>query len=214
MVFNGRKYPHFLKFQFSALILTRFWGGRLNGIDGNQSDVMERFIILLRHGESTDRQAGQTDFERTLTERGERSILQLGDVLMNEKIFPDIIFSSNAVRTVQTTEAVSSVHKNYKPRIMYEPSLYQGTYEEYQHHISKIELPYSTLMVVGHNPSISVLISSFTNNYIKALQPGQAALIQINDRADSNFKSLSGNFIKLIGPFLRAIEINFGGIRK
>ena len=162
---------------------------------------MFRKIILLRHGESADRQKGQTDFERMLTERGRHSITQLGLFFSREKIFPDIILSSNAVRTTQTTQTLVDALQDLKPTIIYDPALYHGGDRDYEKSILKIKEPMELLVVVGHNPTISSFVGAITGNYSRAFQPGQSALIELDGNSES-ILSLSGTLTKYIGPFL------------
>lgn len=158
-------------------------------------------IILLRHGESADKQTGQTDFDRILTVRGSQSITQLGVYLNSEKIFPEIILASPATRTTQTVQEMFRVLNNPKPTIIYDPILYHGYDDDYRNSISRILNSIKVLMVVGHNPSISSLVGSLTGNYSKALRPGEAAFIQLND-SKLKLKSESGSLEKFVGPLI------------
>jgi phosphohistidine phosphatase len=163
---------------------------------------MFQCIILLRHGESADKQAGQTDFDRVLTGRGRHSILQLGQHLIAEKIFPDIILSSSAVRTQETTQTLTGIPEAPKSRIIFEPALYLGLDDDYIEVIHKVERPSGILMIVGHNPTISALVGWITNHYSKALLPGQAAHILL-DTSFERPNEISGKLVQLIGPFLK-----------
>ena len=162
----------------------------------------EQTIILLRHGESADKQPGQPDFERMLTDRGRRSIEQLALELSGKKIFPDSILSSDAVRAVQTTQAVLSACSALSPYILYNHDLFHGMDDVYLDAVVNLDKPMKRLMVVGHNPSISSFIGKLTGNYKVSLHPGQAALIHFHDGTD--FKSIAGAGVLegLIGPFL------------
>jgi len=164
--------------------------------------MMLHSIVLIRHGESADKQANQTDFDRILTVRGAESIHRLGMRLKEEKIFPDGIISSDAVRTVQTTRALSSILETPEPSIHFQHSLYNSPDEKYLDCISGIEKEFGLLMLVGHNPSISSVIGRITGEYSTALHPGQAAFIQLF-RSDVELKPLAGKLIRLIGPFLK-----------
>jgi phosphohistidine phosphatase len=156
-------------------------------------------IILVRHGESADKQRSQSDFDRLLTQQGNDSIERLGSFLIKEKLLPKNILSSDAARTTQTTEALLRTLTTAKPQITYEHELYHGNDEVYLNSILQLHPPADVIMVVGHNPSISSLIGLMTGDYTRALHPGQAALIQF----DKAIGERSGRLMKLIGPFLK-----------
>lgn len=160
-------------------------------------------IILLRHGESADKQPGQLDFDRSLTKLGRRSISQAGLYLKEEKLIPDFIISSNAKRTIETTQAISSVLEIPFDIIIYDPLLYQGSDKDYHTRLSLIDASFKLVLMVGHNPSISSLIGRLTGSYSTALHAGQAALIQFTTHANRNFEGSVGRLTKLIGPFLK-----------
>lgn len=162
---------------------------------------MLRKLILLRHGESADKQIGQSDFDRTLTERGHHSITQLGLFLMSEEIIPDFILSSGAIRTKQTTQAMLEVLSVSSSAIIFDMELYLGFDLHYRDSILKICDHVNSLLVVGHNPSISSLTGIITGQHSKALLPGQAAYIEL-DLNDEKIKRLKGRLVKFIGPFV------------
>jgi phosphohistidine phosphatase len=164
---------------------------------------MPSSIILLRHGESADKQTGQSDFDRTLTDRGRHAIEELGLFLIRQKIFPDVILSSNAVRTTQTSQVLLESLERPKTPIIYDPVLYYGHDLDYKSSISKVEMKTKVLVVVGHNPTISSLIGDMTGNYSRALLPGQAAFIDLNKRGPLSIEDISGKLLRLIGPFLK-----------
>jgi phosphohistidine phosphatase len=154
-----------------------------------------RFILLVRHGESADKQPGQSDFDRVITSRGRNAVEQLGSFLQQEKLIPKIIISSSAIRTKQTVESIIKTIEAPHPIIQYEQGLYQGSEHDYLDFISKIDSSTDVAMLVGHNPSISSLIGLLTGQHAVALHPGQVALIQV----DTSVAKL----LKLIGPFLK-----------
>ena len=157
------------------------------------------FILLVRHGETTDKQHGQSDFDRVLTPQGRHSVELLSAFLMKEKIFPKIILSSSAIRTMQTVKSILGVMDDQPVPVRYERELYQGSDDVYLELLSKVLPSFDIVMVVGHNPSISSLIGVMTGQYSIALYPGQAALIVVNSLNEIT----SGKLVKLMGPFLK-----------
>ena len=69
---------------------------------------MQRYLYLLRHAESKEKQVGQDDHERKLTPRGMREAALIGTYLYKEKTTIDIIISSTAERAKATAGAHGS----------------------------------------------------------------------------------------------------------
>jgi phosphohistidine phosphatase len=153
--------------------------------------VVVRIIVLLRHGESADKQVGQMDFDRVLTERGKNSIHQLGRHLRQENIFPDVMFSSTAVRSQQTARILAS--EMAKGDIECINSLYNGDDSEY---FNVVLHSAGTIVIVGHNPAISFVAGKLCNNYAISFAPGQAAIIEIGANPS---EPMSGKLLGLVG---------------
>ena len=123
---------------------------------------MKQILILVRHGESADKQQAQADFDRILTARGENSVRLLGAQLLQEKIIPKYIFSSAAKRAIQTTEAIAKVLQIPLDQIVFDDTFYTGTERDYT---NRVHFSDDTIMLVGHNPTISSVIGELTGKY-------------------------------------------------
>jgi phosphohistidine phosphatase len=136
-----------------------------------------RKIILLRHGESADKQPGQSDFDRILTTRGETSIARLTGDLTRENLIPDYFLVSPAARTKQTVSIIiERLAIDRDPH--FEIDLYNGEEHAYLQHISSIQSHWNCLLVVGHNPSISALVGKLAKRDFVGLHPGEAAILE------------------------------------
>jgi phosphohistidine phosphatase len=156
---------------------------------------VKKKIYLIRHGESADKQHGQTDFERELTHKGKNSIELLGKFFRKEKLKTHLMISSAAIRTRETSLILSREIAYPPEMIEFETSLYNSTDQEYITYLNNFS---SSLMIIGHNPAISYVIGKITNDYSISLLPGQCALIEIDDDEESKENSQS---IQIIGPF-------------
>lgn len=154
---------------------------------------MKRKIILLRHGESADKQPGQSDFERNLTERGVSSIAALAKVLSNENLIPDYFLASPAIRTKQTTDIIiERLTISIIPQ--FEMDLYNGAESVYLQQILSHHSNWNCLLLVGHNPSISALAGKLSNKNFVGLLPGEAAIVEFEK------EFTKATLIKTIGP--------------
>jgi phosphohistidine phosphatase len=152
-----------------------------------------RKIILLRHGESADKQPGQSDFDRILTARGATSIATLARILTHENLIPDYFLVSPATRTKQTVGIIiERLAIDRTPH--FESDLYNREETTYLQHISSIQAIWNCLLVVGHNPSISALAGKLTKKNFVGLHPGEAAILEFEKELTK------ATLIKTIGP--------------
>lgn len=155
---------------------------------------MRRKIFLVRHGESADKQQGQSDFDRVLTSKGKNSVELLGKFFMKEKLKVSSMISSTAKRAQETSQILAREIELPLDLIVFDDSLYNGIDDAY---IEVINVATSSLLIVGHNPAISNVIGKITTDYSIALLPGQCALIEIENQQTQGYK----HSVQLIGPF-------------
>jgi phosphohistidine phosphatase len=154
-----------------------------------------RYLILLRHGESADKQHGQTDFERILTVRGIDSIRRLATHLTNEKLIPDYAIVSPAVRTKQTTQILFDA-LDLKLELHFELDVYNGDDFAYKGLLESISGDRKCILLVGHNPSISALVGRLAQKTFVGLYPGQAVILTFDN------KITQCALLKTLGPFM------------
>ena len=156
---------------------------------------MMRYLILLRHGESADKQHGQADFERVLTTRGIDSIIRLAAHLSNEKIIPDYALVSPATRTKQTAQILLDA-LDLKLNQNFETDIFNGDDLVYKSLVESVSVDWNYFLLVGHNPSISALVGRLTQKSFVGLHPGQAAILTFDNKIEQS------TLLKTIGPFM------------
>jgi phosphohistidine phosphatase len=118
-----------------------------------------RTLVLLRHAKS-EIPGEKPDFDRRLTERGERDADAAGAWLADERIHPDLVLCSPAARTRQTWQGVSIALAAARPgggapEVRYERDLYSGGRTEIFDLLRKTPETVRTILIVGHNPTMS-----------------------------------------------------------
>ena len=114
-----------------------------------------KFLVLLRHGIAEDAQEGQDDLDRQLTDKGRRRMESIAAGLA--RIFPEAeaIYSSPAVRAMQTAEPVA---KAYALKIQKSDALAPG--KPPRKLVDEVEVDYA--IFVGHEPTLSSLMLDLT----------------------------------------------------
>jgi phosphohistidine phosphatase len=121
--------------------------------------MTERTLVLLRHAKA-ETPGDLLDFDRRLAAVGETDADAAGAWLADERLHPDLVFCSPAARTRQTWQgasiALAQAHPDGRsPEVRYEKGLYYGGRTEVFHLLRTVPDTVRTVLVVGHNPTMS-----------------------------------------------------------
>ena len=109
-------------------------------------------LSLIRHAKSDWTSPLVSDHDRRLAERGQRASMIMRDFFASSKKSFDIVFSSTALRAVETIEIIKPSIKDTE--IIYKKDLYTFDDHTMVEFISKIKDDKSSVLIVGHNPAI------------------------------------------------------------
>ncbi|MDI1464228.1 histidine phosphatase family protein [Catellatospora sp. KI3] len=116
-----------------------------------------RTLVLLRHAKA-DRPVGIPDTDRPLTDRGHADAAAAGAWLVSQEYVPDLVLCSPSRRTRQTWHSVAvALSGAGSPTVRYERPLYEGSPEELLDVVRATGPECRTVLLIGHNPSISQL---------------------------------------------------------
>ena len=132
-------------------------------------------LILLRHGEAGF--SDGVDFQRQLTVRGKEQLNNLGQHLILRELEIDRMYCSSATRTRETAEIIKS-HLPVKEEI-YDKEIYSANLEILLKILEETPKEVQTCLLIGHNPTISLLISHLTSGDYVGLQPGTMAILDV-----------------------------------
>jgi len=111
-------------------------------------------VIMVRHAKTIQYGYDQ-DFDRTLTDRGQENAERISLEMVKVHIKPDLILSSPAVRTTQTTRIYANSLGYPTGNVRYEKKLYSGMQiTNFLRMLQEVDDRHTTVMVVGHNPTI------------------------------------------------------------
>ena len=118
-----------------------------------------RTLVLLRHAKA-ETPGERPDADRHLTERGRADADAAGSWLADEGLRPDLVLCSPATRARQTWHGVAVALAQADPGgaapdVRYEPALYEGGRTEVIDLLRGVAEGTSTVLVVGHNPTMS-----------------------------------------------------------
>lgn len=118
-------------------------------------------LYLIRHAKSSRDHPGLNDSERPLMPKGiERSHRIIG-FLKERGVHPDLIISSPAVRAFETAKLFATGLRYALKDISIEQKIYDGYYDRILDVIYGISDNIESLMIFGHNPTITNLANLF-----------------------------------------------------
>jgi phosphohistidine phosphatase len=110
-------------------------------------------LLLMRHAQADDQVAGQQDWERPLTRRGQDDAKEMAKRLKARKVRIELLLASPALRTRQTADAISKVFPH--ARVEYVDELYLADRKRLMRIVHQHGGHAKHLMLIAHNPGIS-----------------------------------------------------------
>lgn len=137
---------------------------------------MPKTILIMRHAKSSWSDARMTDHDRPLNKRGLKDAPRLGRLLVEQNLVPQRLFHSSAKRTVMTAELLAKQFDGQKTiggdvfsgaSLESMPDLYLAPWTTYVHQMVQLskdtrEAKLDSVMFLGHNPGIEMLIEKLT----------------------------------------------------
>src|SRR5579862_976227 len=113
-------------------------------------------LILLRHAEAQSQRPGLADIDRTLSDHGRTEALDAADCLLRAAVRIDALLASPALRAKETALIVAA-QLDFNRELQFESVLYQGDAAALLQPLQRCGPSVETVLMVGHNPSLSVL---------------------------------------------------------
>jgi len=116
----------------------------------NASAPHRRRLILLRHAKSAWATDAPSDHARPLNPRGQRDAPRVAEHLLSVGWTPDVVFASDAQRTLQTWAAMAGAFPEVPAT--FSRALYQAGVGDIHRVVSELTADVGTALLLGHNP--------------------------------------------------------------
>lgn len=137
-------------------------------------------LYLLRHAKSSWLNPDLDDFDRPLLEKGLKRSKLIIDYLLENDIQVDLIISSPAARALATAEIFARALNYPVDSITKEKKLYFGDSDSYYEQFFDVPKHVNSMMLVGHNPSITNFANQFLETKIDYLPTSGLVSISFN----------------------------------
>ncbi|HEX4653153.1 MAG TPA: phosphohistidine phosphatase SixA [Candidatus Udaeobacter sp.] len=148
-------------------------------------------LYFLRHGEADWPNWKKSDDERPLTKSGKKEMREVAKFLRRLKVQPDLIVTSPLPRAAQTAEIAA----DYLKAKLLEDDLLEPAFgtDDLQTLLKRQSA--DSVMIVGHEPSFTEVISKLTGASLKLSKAG-VALVELDS------ESKKGRLLWLFPPKL------------
>jgi len=120
-------------------------------------------LFLIRHAKSSWGEPGLADFDRPLNKRGKYDVPRIGRRLKELGAIPDLIVSSPAKRAITTARRIADELGYDRNLIELKEILYGAVAEETLKIVRTTGAAHDSVMVFGHNPTMTGLINQLTD---------------------------------------------------
>jgi phosphohistidine phosphatase len=122
-------------------------------------------LLVYRHGHAK-RSDFETDIERELRDKGKRNAQRMGIWLARNDKLPDLVISSPAVRARVTAEKTCKTAGLSGQIVKTDERVYQASVKDLIIVLSELTEDHKRVMLVGHNPSLEMLLDYLCWNQV------------------------------------------------
>ncbi len=149
-------------------------------------------IYLVRHAKSPKDEKGIKDWERPLTVAGIKKAQDIAQKLYRKKIMPARMISSHAFRALNTA-LIFAINMRYPVSALeINANLYEKKAADILAMLQKQDDSISSIMIFGHNPSISSLWNQLTGKKGEELPTSAVTCIQFKTEKWSDIAKFAG----------------------
>ncbi len=120
-------------------------------------------LYLLRHAKSSWKDFAISDFDRPLNKRGEHDAPIMATRMSERDIALEVIISSPAKRAKSTAKYFS---RALSTKVIYDKRIYEASAAQLKEIIKQAFKEYDTIMIVGHNPFLTILSNDLSGYQI------------------------------------------------
>ena len=137
-----------------------------------------RELILIRHTKSSWADFSIPDFDRPIKKDRAEDAKKMATYLRLLKLQPDLIICSPAKRTRQTAEYFCDKLKYDFEKIQFDKRIYESSEQDILQVVQETDADVKTLVLIGHNPSITHFANLFIEEKIDEMPTTGVAWIE------------------------------------
>ncbi len=128
-----------------------------------------KILTIVRHAKSSWGNFELSDHERPLKEIGITKTKKIINYLVKQQYLPQLIISSTATRAYETAKLIGVGIGYDVDRIIKEKRIYHADSEDIYNEVFSIDNSVDSVMLVGHNPTLTDFVNDFLDHTIDNL---------------------------------------------
>lgn len=154
----------------------------------------------MRHAKSDWDADYGSDHDRPLNERGVRNARSIGLVLSEHDLVPQVVISSTALRA-RTTAQLAIEEGGWEAELRLDATLYDSGPEDVLS-VGASAPEVSRLMMVGHQPTWSMLVAELTGERVE-MKTATVAVIELEMESWAGLRLGKGTLSRVLDPKTR-----------
>ncbi len=155
-------------------------------------------IIFMRHAKANNDSLDGTDFARELAPKGDEEAKLIRNKLLKTSYKPSLIIASPAARTKKTASYFIDAYTQSKHSLEF--GMYEAEFEDLFEIIRNLDDKDETVMMVGHNPSIMLIISFISNANLYKMPTAGIVIVSFKEKLWKNIQKRSGEIVWSLDP--------------
>jgi len=131
-------------------------------------------LLIMRHAQAGN---ASSDYERPLTQHGMEQTAEAA-VQMSSFLTPQYILASPSKRTRTTANGVCRLLRLDESSVKYDERIYEASLQSLLYLLQELPESAEDVLLVGHNPGVSYLVSSLCDEAAFGFSPGTFYLLE------------------------------------
>lgn len=140
------------------------------------------------------------DFDRPLKKDRIDDAKNMGKYLKGLKLQPDLVVASPALRTKQTAEIICDKLNYDFDKVQFDKRIYESTAEEVMQVIRETDAEVQTLIVIGHNPSLSHFVAQYTDKLLFEMPTTGVAWLEFETADWEIYRTTKASLLYFLTP--------------
>lgn len=157
-------------------------------------------LYLVRHAKSSWDHPGLSDAERPLMQKGIERSQRVITFLKKRGVRPNLFISSPAVRAIETARIFAAGLGYPLPDIVIEQKIYDGYYDRILDVIYSAPNTFDSLILFGHNPTITNLANLFLHPGIDNMPTSAIVAIGFDTRRWEEIPAANARQLFIVSP--------------
>lgn len=162
--------------------------------------ALKRNLIVIRHTKSEWGDFSTPDFDRPIKKDRVEDAREMASKLKSLGLKPDLIICSPARRTRQTAEYFCDKLKYDTARVQFDKRIYESSAEDILQVVQQVEPDIRTLVIIGHNPSLTYFVNLFIEEKIEELPTTGVVWIEFKTGNWEIYRNTTGKLKYFLTP--------------